>query len=314
MIVMCCLAFAVQTHAQQIAEADKQAAIQGIVNQIAVHYFDAGKGGRIASQLQTEYHQGGFARANDWKDFDQLVTSALARYSKDNHLYVRYDPETVALLRSRPNSEGRQGRLSTHPGGSKHYGFEETSVLEGNIGYMRISEINLSEASLPVLRAAMEKVRDTRALIIDLRDNEGGHSSVGPVLESYFLPAGRPLLQYQGRDGQKRIDSTLDMREGKRYEQPVYILVNRKTASAAEAFAFALQQYKRASIAGERSAGDAYQNEWFVIDDNNYVSVSTTVPSMPGKSQSWQQRGVLPDIRSRSSDAVGELVARIRQH
>lgn len=313
-ILICFLAFTVQVHAQQIAETDKQSAIQSIAGQIAVHYFDVGKGGQIASQLQTDYHQGEFSKANDWKEFDILVTQALDKYSQDKHLYVRYDPETVAVLRGKANSEGRQSRLNVHASNAPNAGFEETSILSGNVGYMRISEMNLSEATLPLLGAAMEKVRDTRALIIDLRDNEGGHSNVGPVLESYFFPARQPLLQYEDRDGRKRIDSTMDRIEGKRYEQPVYILVNRKTASAAEAFAFTMQQYKRASIVGERSAGAAYLNEWFVVDDNNYVSVSTAAPSMPGKHQSWQHRGLLPDIRSKKSDPVAELVARIGQH
>lgn len=47
-----------------------------------------------------------------------------------------------------------------------------------------------------------------RALIIDLRDNLGGGSEVGAVLESYFLPEGTPTSQFTTRDGNFTVDST----------------------------------------------------------------------------------------------------------
>jgi C-terminal processing protease CtpA/Prc len=84
--------------------------------------------------------------------------------------------------------------------------------------------------------------------------------------------------------------------------------VNRKTASAAEAFAFVLQQNRRAKIVGERSAGAAYMNSWYPVDDKNYVSVSTSAPSIPGNDISWEQTGVQPDIKVKKGDALEAAV------
>jgi C-terminal processing protease CtpA/Prc len=160
----------------------------------------------------------------------------------------------------------------------------------------------------------MREIKDTRALIIDLRDNGGGGSDIGPVLESCFIPAGRPLLEFKGREGAVRTDSTIDWLNGKRYDQPVYIIVNKKTASAAEAFAFVMQQNKRATIAGERSAGASYMNELFAVDDNSYVSVSTAAPTLPGRKSTWEKKGISPDIRIKSNDPVPEIVGRITKN
>lgn len=150
----------------------------------------------------------------------------------------------------------------------------------------------------------MKKMEGTKALIIDLRDNGGGGSDLGPVLESFFLPGGVPTLRFTARDGNYTTDSTLSDLKGKRYENPVYIIVNNKTASAAEAFAYVLQQNRRAKIIGERSAGAANMNSWYAINDENFVSVSTAAPSLPGKNISWEQNGIQPDIRAKKDDPL----------
>jgi hypothetical protein len=295
--------------AQQIAEDDKQAAIQSIANNIAIHYLDLEKGGQIASYILTRYHDGEFSKAGDWKQFDEQVSKSLFNYSKDGHLYVRYSPEIVRGL----NNSGDQNNLNAGDRHFANYGFTETSVIEGNVGYLKISAINLSKESLPVLEKCMAQVKDTKALIIDLRDNGGGGSEVGSVLESYFLPAGTPLLELRSRDGSVHTETTVDWLKDKMYDKPVYIIINKKTASAAEAFAFSLQQNKRAVIVGERSAGAANMTEWFAVNDNNYISVSTASPTFPGRKTTWEQKGIIPDIKIKSDDPVGETLGKINK-
>jgi C-terminal processing protease CtpA/Prc len=240
----------------------------------------------------------------------------LFQYSKDRHLYVKYSPETVASLKNpAAEKEEDQNNLNYSTGKSRtnNYGFRESSVLEDNVGYLKIDAIDISHESLPALQAAMHRVEDTKALIIDLRDNGGGGSEIGSVLESYFLPAGMPLLEFRNSDGSLRTDSTVSWLNEKRYDKPVYIIVNKNTASAAEAFAFVLQQNKRATIVGDRSAGAAYMNEFFVVNDNNFVSVSTAAPSLPNKKISWEQKGVRPDIRIKNGDPVEQVLNKINK-
>ena len=180
----------------------------------------------------------------------------------------------------------------------------ESKVLPDNVGYLKISRINIKKNNISDLYDAMKKMEGTKALIIDLRDNGGGGSEVGAVLESYFLPGATPTLQFTTRAGNSTIDSTVTWLKEKKYDNPVYILVNKNTASAAEAFAFVLQQHRRAKIVGERSAGAAYMNSWYAIDDENYLSVSTAAPSIPGKNISWEITGVQPDIKVKKGDAL----------
>jgi hypothetical protein len=274
-------------NAQQISAADKNAAIQQIAKQIAANYIDPEKGGQIASHIQTANFKGMFDKATTWKDFDEMVTKELREFSQDGRLCVMYGASQT------------QGPVDM---------IQESRVLEGNIGYLKVPTININRNNVNVLYDAMKKMQGTKALIIDLRDNGGGGSEIGPVFESFFLPPGTATLQFTTRDRNFTIDSTVSWLKEKTYEHPVYILVNRKTASAAEAFAFVLQQNRRAKIVGERSAGAAYMNSWYPVDDKNYVSVSTSAPSIPGNDISWEQTGVQPDIKVKKGDALEAAV------
>jgi hypothetical protein len=287
--------------AQQITSEDKNAAIQTIAKQIAANYIFPEKGGQIAMHLHTENFKGAFNKAENWKQFDELVTKELKSFSHDDHLYVSNDPEIAKGLKETSTRAG--GRVNIEPLINTKM-VQESKVIAGNIGYLKFTSINITRNNLSEIADAMNSIRDTKALVIDLRDNGGGGSEMGPVLESYFLPAGKPTLQFTTRDGNVTVDSTVNWLQEKRYEHPVYIIVNRKTASAAEAFAFILQQNRRAKIIGETSSGAAYMNSWFAVNDENFVSVSTAAPSLPGKELSWQDEGVQPDIRVKKGDAL----------
>src|SRR5690606_7066432 len=122
-----------------------------------------------------------------------------------------------------------------------NYGISESKVLNNNIGYLKLTSIDINDKSLPLLYGAMRKVENTDALIIDLRDNGGGGSVKGAVIESYFFKENTPLLDFTGRNGVMNTDSTVSWLQEKKYTGPVYVLINRRTASAAEALAFVLQ-------------------------------------------------------------------------
>ena len=124
---------------------------------------------------------------------------------------------------------------------NSNFGFQKIEILNNNIGYLKLSEINISGESLKTLYAAMEFVKNTKALIIDLRDNSGGGSTVGAVFESFFFTRETELLEFKSRNGTSELKKTEPWLLEKKYTKPLHILINGKTASAAEAITFALK-------------------------------------------------------------------------
>ncbi|HEX8557966.1 MAG TPA: S41 family peptidase [Pyrinomonadaceae bacterium] len=117
------------------------------------------------------------------------------------------------------------------------------------------------EVAARFARALRGELKDARALVFDLRDNGGGEADAMADLASTLLPAGLSLGRFTDRAGAVRLEpftrasllSTADTFE--RFRRPVVLLVNARTASAAEVFAAALREKGRASVIGESTCG-----------------------------------------------------------
>lgn len=285
---------------QDISSREIASAVQTMSKLIEEKYVFAEKGKAISKHLKREFNNGKFRDVKSWKALETMATAVLREFSNDGHLYVNYDPKTVKEL-TELKVEETEEKFSYDPfyygeeAMEKNFGFKEVKILEDNIGYLKLSEINISEKSLPVLYAAMQFIAHTEAMIIDLQDNHGGGSAIGSVLESYFLPKETPLLDFKSRDGGNNLSTTVSWLTEKKYNKPLFILINRGTASAAEAFSFALQANKRAVVVGQPSAGAAHMNSWYPVNDNIFISISTGAPTLPGTEITWERKGIEPD-------------------
>lgn len=289
---------------KSLPQAISGSAIKNVVRQSArlleQHYVFPAEGKRIALDFLKAEKGGEFDTCSTWTAFAKKATVVLRASGHDGHLYVAVDPATVSQLKSdTAQHENAPSPFYYGPqAAEKNYGFSAVEILPGNIGYIHLSEINLSGKSIATLKAAMTFIKNTRALIVDLRNNGGGGSDIGAVLEGYFIPHGNPLLEVRTSTGKDTVMRSQTVDTAHFYERPLYILVNKKTASAAEAFAFIMQQQKRAGIVGQTTAGAAHMNDWYPLNDTVYLSVSTAAPVLPGTTRSWEQKGIEPDHRA----------------
>jgi carboxyl-terminal processing protease len=122
---------------------------------------------------------------------------------------------------------------------------------ERKIGYVRLGY--LGNRSPGEMQTALEhlKSQGMKALVLDLRNNPGGSLDEAIKVADLFLESGR-IVTVKGRDGEKAFDAKFDNTFS---GFPIAALVNRKTASAAEVIAGALQDHERAIIVGERTFG-----------------------------------------------------------
>ncbi len=110
-------------------------------------------------------------------------------------------------------------------------------------------------------RALRMELRKAHGLVIDLRQNGGGEAEAMVEIISTMLPPGTELGQFRDRNGHiflsSRTRSALLFSADRmpHFKAPLVILTSEKTASAAEIFAYALQQQKRAIIYGMQTCG-----------------------------------------------------------
>jgi len=129
-----------------------------------------------------------------------------------------------------------------------------------NIGLIRFN-IWMIPLAAPFAEA-VDDLRDTEGIVIDLRGNPGGVGGMAMGLAGHFMETSKSLGTMKTRAGELNFTITprrLDAR-GNRAEPfagPVAILVDLGTASTSELFAGGMQAIGRARVFGETSAGAA---------------------------------------------------------
>ncbi|SHM41655.1 N-terminal domain of Peptidase_S41 [Chitinophaga jiangningensis] len=281
---------------------------------IARHYVYADKGAEIAAELRRQHSNGAFSTVTSWKEYDSLATLILRKSSHDGHLYIRYSPErAIAMLENKGKAGPSEDFFHNQKARDANFGIKASNMLADNIGYLQLSMFNISDESMPLLEAAIDRIKNSRALIVDLRNNGGGGSLKGPVLESIFLPEGTAMLTFTARNGSTQTDVSMPVAADKRYHNPVYVLINKRTASAAEAFAYVMQAQGRAVVVGETSAGAANHNAMFPLNRELFISISESAPVLPGTRKSWEGTGVIPDVEVPSEQALEKALSLCKQ-
>ena len=107
------------------------------------------------------------------------------------------------------------------------------------------------KSSTKDVKAILEKfTKDgVDGVLIDLRSNPGGSLKEAIELTGLFIDKG-PVVQVRATDGDVRVEDDTD--SSCYYNGPLVLLVNRLSASAAEIFAGAIQDYGRGIIVGEK--------------------------------------------------------------
>jgi len=114
----------------------------------------------------------------------------------------------------------------------------------------KLRHFDLSEARIGDM---MKRARQHKALILDLRGNSGGEEEALQKLIGYFFDHETVLGQMKRRKETKPLKAR--SRGDNVFKGQLIVLVDSKSASAAELFARVIQLEKRGIVLGDRSAG-----------------------------------------------------------
>ena len=177
-------------------------------------------------------------------------------------------------------------------------------LIEPGYGYVRIARFqNKTPRDLraAVRRLADESAGDLRGLIVDLRNNPGGILGASVDVADEFLDEG--LIAYTegrgaGAESQFMADDG-DILDG----APLVVLINQRSASAAEVVAGALQDHGRATLVGTKSYGKGSVQSVLGIGGERAIKLTTAHYYTPS-GRSIQAAGIDPDITVAAEDGA----------
>lgn len=169
-----------------------------------------------------------------------------------------------------------------------------SKIFEKNdkkIGYIYI-EIFSNEA-YKQFKSELEKLESSKIdfLIIDVRDNSGGHLTTSTNIISLFLDSKHVIYQTKGKKSVKKYYSS----GNKNKEYPIFIIQNSNSASASEMLSIALKEEYGATIVGEKSFGKGTVQELFRLKDGAEYKITTKQWLSP-QGKTINKKGVEVDI------------------
>lgn len=145
---------------------------------------------------------------------------------------------------------------------------------------------------------------DIDGLVIDLRLNGGGSLEEAHTLTGLFIPTGPTVLVKPSRS---RVSTYRDTSPEVAWDGPLAVLVDRRSASASEIFAGAIQDYGRGLVVGQQTFGKGTVQQLVPLRRGQLKITQAKYYRITG--QSTQHLGVTPDIEFPSlqdSSTMGE--------
>ncbi|MEZ4711435.1 MAG: S41 family peptidase [Caldilineaceae bacterium] len=160
------------------------------------------------------------------------------------------------------------------------------------IGY--IQHHLFSDRSPEEMREAIEELTAQRTdrFILDLRGNPGGYVDSVVSIADYWLDEGLIMLEKRADGTEKRFESTSETLVD---NAPLVVIVDGGSASASEILAGALQDYKRATLVGEKTFGKGSVQIIFPLADGSSIHITNAIWLTPLE-QKIDKVGITPDI------------------
>ena len=236
----------------------------------------------------------------------ERVTEDLRDVARDGHLSLQHAPAQYAAAVAPPASERGSEAFAEQRAVRGHHGLAELRILPGNIRYLKITGFSwVRDRTGEAYDGAMRFLREGDAVIIDLRGNGGGDPAAVQYLTSHFLPADTLLLTFlQGSETPFQSRTLSHLPAGRLLGQPLYVLIDGNVASAAEEFAYHVQQFKLGELVGARTAGGANNNRLVPIAPGFILSVSVGRPVHAISGTNWEGVGIAPSVEAAPSRAL----------
>ena len=270
-------------------------------------YFDPAVSAAVRAKLKER--RPAYAKLGTRTALAEAMSADLFAVSHDQHLKVSVQ---TGSAQAGQLSDAEQALLDKRLA----YGLLAVRRLPGNIGYLKTRYFEQTSAGTEMIDGAMKLLKDTDALIIDLRENTGGGGAADERLLGHLSATPIPMatIHWRNADGSEDVEQRQPSQPqgGPLYaDKPVFVLTAKRTFSAAEEVAYDLQASGRAVLIGETTRGGGNPSRGG--PDLGY-GLSIFVPNgwtvHPTTGKGWEGIGVVPDVATPPAEALTEAFKR----
>ena len=145
-------------------------------------------------------------------------------------------------------------------------------MLDDKTGYVRISNFGAKTHDEMMDALSSLSKQGMQQVIIDLTDNGGGYLNAAIEMCNEFLDRGQLIVYTEGLKSPRNEANAFG--NGKYKDLPMVIMVNQYSASAAEIFSGAMQDWDRAVVVGRRTFGKGLVQRPIRFDDGSMMRLT----------------------------------------
>lgn len=309
--------------AKPVDAAERRDVIEKLARTLDANFVFPDIAARYAAMLRANLASGAYDNLTDPTAFGEKVTADLQAVAKDGHL--RLATQAAFQTRRPPAADVPMSARANGPPG-----LEETKMI-GDVAYLRFNEFPEEPETAQKARAFLLAHADAKAVIIDARPHRGGGlgvmDAILPLLyaktthlvrmdtragieDAGPLTAGPTLVRQPSAATLVSLDHVVipDTSERRLQGVPVYYLVSRRSASAAEHLALAFKRTHRATLVGETTRGAGHYGGLIDIGDRFAAFVPVGRTYDPDTNWDWEGKGVTPDVAVHTDQALDEAL------
>ncbi|MCZ6149623.1 S41 family peptidase [Campylobacter ureolyticus] len=169
------------------------------------------------------------------------------------------------------------------------------NIEDEDILYLRVTNFDqkVTKESAKFIKEFTKKNKNTKGIILDLRNNPGGLLDQAIGLTNLFVDKG-VIVSQKGRDAKENLEYSAKKNE-KITDLPLVVLVNSGSASASEIVSGALQDLKRAVVIGEETFGKGSVQVILPLNEKEALKMTIARYYLPS-GRTIQNKGVTPDL------------------
>ncbi|HKN76268.1 MAG TPA: S41 family peptidase [Candidatus Acidoferrum sp.] len=288
----------------QLDAASRAEVAEKFARALASEYVYADQGAKMAAAIRAKVNVKAYDSITSPSEFANALERDARAVVDDRHLEVDFSSEPALMPQGGPSREMMAEMRQ------QHAGIPQVKILDGNIGYIVANGMLPDSLAKDPIAAAFAFLRDTDALILDLRGNPGGSGSIDLYMSYLSTSTPHLLHSVHWRNGRVAETKTMDLGVlSYGAKKSVFLLTSHRTFSAAEAFAYDFQSCKRGMIVGETTGGGANPSAlggmaplghgFFANIPAGYVVNAVT-------GGNWEGVGVKPDIKVPADEALAK--------
>lgn len=288
---------------------------------------------KCSNYLQSQMRKGAYDGISDGDAFTEAVLADLQSIAEDKHIdfYVKpkeenrqiepapaasfVEPYAMPIVLSSYDYKA-QTDLGWMGGTADRFPYEiRTGFIDQDhkIGFIdlrifgvtsatdREPEKSDSQTRRQAIIAAVQNIKKSSSVIVDLRNNGGGDPYTVQLLCSLFIEEGLPLNTIAYRGEKQKNFTTLPHAELPREQRltnaKLFVLISSRTFSAAEEFSNNMKVLQRGTIIGEPSGGGANPSVPLLIgEDGKFILIVPRGEAInPILKGNWEGVGIIPD-------------------